>query len=172
MTHDKHQLEDASQKSLVCQSGFRYPGELLSSLGQHGYPRCKQQGCWQVRRCSAAKHLLWARQFLGQLFAEGLLLAGIGRCFTWDASDGLNSSCGTHSAHVETPDGTHVLSLEVPRGIRWETCLKFAGERACGRVGCCIDCSGDGCGFAVQKRIADWIDGKQVYIEGEPLVLT
>ena len=30
--------------------------------------------------------------------------------------------------------------------------------------------SGDGCGFAVQKRMAEWVDGKQVYIEGEPLV--
>mmetsp|Transcript_72973 Transcript_72973/g.171033 ORF Transcript_72973/g.171033 Transcript_72973/m.171033 type:complete len:756 (+) Transcript_72973:37-2304(+) len=29
---------------------------------------------------------------------------------------------------------------------------------------------GDGCGFAVQKRLADWVDGQQVYIEGEPLV--
>ena len=30
--------------------------------------------------------------------------------------------------------------------------------------------SGDGCGFIVQKRMADWVDGKQVLIEGEPLV--
>jgi hypothetical protein len=29
---------------------------------------------------------------------------------------------------------------------------------------------GDGCGFIVQKRMADWVDGKQVLIEGEPLV--
>ncbi|CAE8590598.1 unnamed protein product, partial [Polarella glacialis] len=31
---------------------------------------------------------------------------------------------------------------------------------------------GDGCGFVVLKRIADWVDGVQVYIEGEPLVGT
>ena len=31
-------------------------------------------------------------------------------------------------------------------------------------------CGGDGCGFIVQKRMADWVDGKQVLIEGEPLV--
>ncbi|CAK9079433.1 Phenolphthiocerol/phthiocerol polyketide synthase subunit A ((Phenol)carboxyphthiodiolenone synthase subunit A) (Beta-ketoacyl-acyl-carrier-protein synthase I) (Phthiocerol synthesis polyketide synthase type I PpsA) [Durusdinium trenchii] len=29
---------------------------------------------------------------------------------------------------------------------------------------------GDGCGFIVQKRMADWVDGRQVLIEGEPLV--
>ena len=28
---------------------------------------------------------------------------------------------------------------------------------------------GDGCGFVVQKRMADWVDGRQVLIEGEPL---
>ena len=31
-------------------------------------------------------------------------------------------------------------------------------------------CGGDGCGFILQKRMADWVDGKQVLIEGEPLV--
>ncbi|CAE7252494.1 ppsA [Symbiodinium sp. CCMP2592] len=58
--------------------------------------------------------------WLPQMQAAGLL-AGIGRCFTWDAS---------------------------AQGYTL----------------------GDGCGFAVQKRMAEWVDGKQVYIEGEPLV--
>ncbi|CAJ1347825.1 unnamed protein product [Effrenium voratum] len=29
---------------------------------------------------------------------------------------------------------------------------------------------GDGCGFIVQKRMSEWVDGQQVLIEGEPLV--
>lgn len=28
---------------------------------------------------------------------------------------------------------------------------------------------GDGCGFVVQKRMAEWVEGRQVLIEGEPL---
>eukprot|EP00930_Biecheleria_cincta_P098875 TRINITY_DN9052_c0_g2_i1.p1 TRINITY_DN9052_c0_g2~~TRINITY_DN9052_c0_g2_i1.p1 ORF type:complete len:1203 (+),score=231.24 TRINITY_DN9052_c0_g2_i1:243-3611(+) len=31
---------------------------------------------------------------------------------------------------------------------------------------------GDGCGFVCLKRLADWVDGQQVYIEGEPLIGT
>ena len=50
-----------------------------------------------------------------------------------------------------------------------DACVHATSEHDMFPCRCFLWSQGDGCGFIVQKRMSEWVDGQQVLIEGEPL---